>query len=358
MKILFGIPDITHRELADLEISGIKALIPDCQTVQYGPLHLKRGLVNKILITVKNAFIIKKILNNNKYDLLFLNTTFDFNAVIRDSLTCIILKPCNINIFLKLHGSDPSLLDFSNFYKRVIANWLLKWVKGIGVLSSEEKRGFVQRGIPDSKIFIVKNPVNPSLYVKDDNFKINMALDSNTFVFLYCGRFIPFKGVMDVLKAFCIIRSSFQNTHLICIGDGPQYKMARQFVEKHNLNSFVTFTGFITEAETRPYYSNSDSLVHPSKREGFPMAVFQALAAGSSIITARITAAADYLIEPDNVLWVNHNDPEKLAESMITLLTDVSLVDKMKSNNLLKASNFTADKNALEYLDIFKKLVR
>lgn len=358
MKILFGIPDLTHRELANMEIDGIKALIPDCHTIHYGPVHSKRGFMNKIIITIKNAYSIKKALKNNKYDLLFLNTAFDFNAIVRDCITLFILKNQKTKFFLKFHGADIVLLKNLGGYKKMLVNWLLSTVHGIGVLSSEEKNAFLSRGFQEQKVFVVKNPINPALYVKDTNFRSKMALDHQTFIFIFCARFLPFKGMMDVLEALKIVRTRFQNIHLFCIGDGPEMNKAKLFVTHNDLNSFVTFTGFIAETETQYYYTNADALVFPSSHEGFPMVVFQSLAAGIPIITTRITAAADYLAEPDNVLWVEPHNPVQIAESMIKLLTDNALVNKMKSNNVIKAHQFTTDKNALEYLGIFETLIK
>lgn len=125
MQILFGIPDETHRELANLEINGIKALNPDCHTIHYGPVQSKRGFINKIIFTLKNAFLIKRALKERQYDVLFLNTTFDFNAVIRDSITFYIIRPKHVKVFLKFHGLDPALVTSHKLYKTKLADWLL-----------------------------------------------------------------------------------------------------------------------------------------------------------------------------------------------------------------------------------------
>lgn len=357
MKILFGVPDVNHRELVNLEIDGIKGLNCDCQTIHYGPDQLKRGFLNKIINTVKKAFIIKKALKNNKYDILFLNTAFDFNGVLRDSFTFFILRSQNIKVFLKFHGSDPALLSLDRGFKIWLAKWLLNSVHGVGVLSTEEKEAYTERGFQREKIFVVKNPLNPALYAKDENFRSKLGLDSHSFVFIFCGRFLPFKGLMDVLEALLIVKAKFQNIYLFCIGDGPEMKKARLFVNKNNLNLFVTFTGFIPEIETRYYYENADASILPSSHEGFPMAVFQSMAAGICLITTKITASADYLSEPENVFWVHFQRADEIVESMIKLLTDKDLVTRMKTNNRLKANYFTTEKNALEYMCIFEKLV-
>jgi glycosyltransferase involved in cell wall biosynthesis len=357
MKILFGVPDITHRELVNLEIEGINALIPDCQIIHYGPVNSKRGFINKTLITISSAFAIRSALKKGNYDLLFLNTAFDFTAILRDCFTLFVIRRQKARFFLKFHGADIVLLDNLTGYKKILVNWLIKTAHGAGVLSGMEKDAFLRRGFPEAKIFIVKNPVDPSIYKQDADFKTKRGLDNSTFVFFFCARFLPFKGLMDVLEAMRIIKEKFNNIHLFCLGDGPEMTKAQLFVKNNDLSSVVTFTGFIAETETRTYYSNSDAMVFPSSHEGFPMAVFQSLAAGIPIITTRISASADYLNEPDNVLWVEHGYPGQLVSAMERLLTDPGLVQRMRNNNFLKGGQFTTDRNALEYKGIFEKVI-
>lgn len=358
MKILFGVPFQTHRELVNLEIEGIKTLIPDCHIIHYGPVNSKRGLFNKTWITIKSAFSIRSALKKGNYDLLFLNTALDLNAILRDCFTLFVLNKHKTRFFLKFHGADIVLLENLAGYKKLLVNWIMKSAHGVGVLSTMEKNAFVTRGFPEKKVFIVKNPVNPSIYLKDAGFRRKKALDNKTFIFFFCARFLAFKGLMDVLEALRVVSKRFQNIHLYCLGDGPEMDKAQLFVKSNDLVSFVTFTGFIPECETRDYYSNADAMVFPSSHEGFPMAVFQSLAAGIPIITTRISASADYLSEPQNVLWVEHGNPDQIVISMERLLTDSRLVESMRKNNLLKGQQFTTDKNAVEYLAIFEKLIR
>lgn len=358
MRILFGVPDRMHRELVDLEIEGLKNLKLECDTVHYGPNSSKNGSINKIVNLLINAIRIDNALRKTKYDFLFLNTAFDRNAIIRDFITLYILKPFKTKVFLKFHGSDLELLAKLNWWQKKLVIWLFENTNSIGVLNIEERIAFIKRGYPEDKLFVVKNPINPSLYIRDQNFKTRLGLSNQTFVFFFCARFLPFKGMMDVLEALAIIRKNFHNIHLLCIGDGPDMEKAQLFVMNNDLKSFVTFTGFIAEIETRYYYSNADALVFPSGHEGFPMVVFQSLAAGIPIITTRISASADYLKEPGNCLWVEYKNPQSIANAMNRILTDQNIRTRMSINNRLLSQQFTTNNNALEYKGIFEKLIK
>jgi glycosyltransferase involved in cell wall biosynthesis len=100
-------------------------------------------------------------------------------------------------------------------------------------------------------------------------------------------------------------------------------------------------------------------LVFPTYHyEGFPMVIFKSVAAGLPIITTRIRAAADYLSEPDNCLWVEPQNPHMLAEKIARLLDQTETRARMRRNNLELADEFTARAVAPEYLEIYNQLTK
>jgi glycosyltransferase involved in cell wall biosynthesis len=87
------------------------------------------------------------------------------------------------------------------------------------------------------------------------------------------------------------------------------------------------------------------------------MVIFNAAAAGLPIITTRIRAAADYLQEPLNCLWVEPRNPEMLAENVITLLDNSQLTASMSANNKELVERFSADVVTMEYLRAYEQIV-
>lgn len=358
MKILFGVPNKTHRDLTELEIYGIEKFGHITDTIQYGPSSNSKKKVQKIKIAIVNAFAIAYQIKKNRYDVLFLNTAFDFSAVLRDVITLFIIGSSRVKIFLKFHGSDLNFLNELSYLQKKIVNYVFKNVAGVGVLSNEEKKEFVRLRYPSSKIFLVKNPINPTLYSKSEKFKDEIGISKETFLFLFCARFIKEKGLSDVLFALRDIVTKDKKIHLVAVGDGEEMEEAEFFVLNNHLSDYVTFTGFLPEKKILSYYSNSDALVFPTyHQEGFPMVVFQSLAAGLPIITTCIRACADYLKEPDNVIWVEAKNIQSIKEAMFKLLENKELVIKMSENNKKLSNNFTSEINAVEYIEIFNKII-
>ena len=83
------------------------------------------------------------------------------------------------------------------------------------------------------------------------------------------------------------------------------------------------------------------------------MSIFQAVASGMGIITTRIRAAADHLVEPDNVLFVPPREPAATAAALRRLLQDATLLASMRRNNRLLAQLFDRRAVAEQFGDIY-----
>jgi len=294
---------------------------------------------------------------SGKYDLIHLNTSFDTLALFRDVPTVRRLQGSGARLFLKFHGSDARLLQTRNPVLRSMSRYLLSRADGIGVLSSEERANFLRGGVPAAKVFQVKNVVAPSVVPGTTQFAQQLQVASDTPLLLFIGRFIPAKGLLDCIKACKLLFDHQQDFLLLCVGDGPALPAAEAEVARLGLASRVRFFGYIPETEAANFYANSTMLLFPTYHyEGFPMVIFNAAAAGLPILTTRIRAAADFLTEPDNCLWVEPKRPDLLADKISKLISDSDLRNQMAENNKALAAQFSAAIVTREYLEIYRAI--
>ena len=87
------------------------------------------------------------------------------------------------------------------------------------------------------------------------------------------------------------------------------------------------------------------------------MTLFYAVAAGMPIITTRIRAAADYLEEPENCLWVEPRNPAMLAEKIALLLDNQELQESMRDSNRKLARQFSSECVTREYLHAYQTVI-
>lgn len=357
MKVLIGMADKTAwggsvssepPVVAALRQMGVEMVE---ETYVYGDKLVKTKLLERIRRVLQTAFKFRRLLKHEKFDLVHLNTAFDTKAVLRDFATVFFIHSRRRKIFLKLHGSDEKLLETRSLILSYLWRKLLQKVDGIGVLSSEERANFIRAGVDENKVFVVKNPVEAV------NSNSEKKITKTPLQLLFAARFVPSKGLLTTIRACKILLEKDCDFILNCVGDGVVRAQAEKLTAELGLESVIKFHGFVAESEIRKFYDKSDLLVLPTETEGFSMIIFNALAHGLPVITTQIRAAADYLSEPENVLWTQPKNPENLAGKIIELLENKNLRREMGENNKKLAAKFTAENLAPEYLEIYQKIL-
>lgn len=340
-------------------IDELRRLGHEVEEAIYAYSDSEAGLSGRIKRVIRTRRTLQQRAAESPFDLIHINTSFDPKALLRDSAIVPALKASGAKIFLKFHGGDTELLKTANPVLAIARKRVISSADGLGVLSTEEQQDFQRAGISRNRLFVIKNVVEEAKVEKQPGFRQTIGVESEEPLLLFIGRFIAAKGLIDVIRAAGLLRDNGEKFSLLCIGDGPSRRDAENEVKKLALEDRVRFFGYIPEAETAAFYANADLLVFPTHHyEGFPMVIFNAAAAGLPIVTTRIRAAADYLEEPENCLWVEPKNPQMLAEKIETVLRSPELRASMSQNNKLLAAEFSVSKVTTEYVAVFEQLLR
>ena len=362
MRILVGMPEQgSQGGPAACEppfIAELRRLGHEVEEQVYAYAQTRSSVLSRITRVRKTARQLRGRLRSEHFDLVHINTSFDTKALLRDVVVVSCLPATRPKLFLKFHGSDARLLTTSNPLWRSLGRYLLARANGIGVLSSEERANFLGAGLPEHKVFVVKNVVETKAAGRDSHFRAKLNLPERAPLLLFIGRFIEAKGLVDVIHACKLLRDRGQNFRLLCVGDGPTRGGAEAEVDRLALNSHVRFFGYVAEEVAAEFYANSTMLVFPTYHyEGFPMVIFNAAAAGLPVITTRIRAAADYLSEPENCLWVSPKHPSALAEKIGLLIESETLRARMGANNIKLVDRFATGPLTEEYVAAYKEIL-
>jgi len=288
-------------------------------------------------------------------DLVHLDSAFDRRALVRDAAYALVARAFGQRLFVKFHGSDPSLVATRSPWWRALTGLVFGACAGVGVLSGDERDALVAAGWPADKIAVVKNVVPWRRFVCAPGEPLP-ARDPLALLFL--ARLVPTKGLDDALRALALVRAAGKAVTLDVVGDGPSRAGAEALARDLGLGAAVRFHGQVPEADTARFYATSGALVLPTEREGFSMTIFQAVAAGLPVLTTRVNAAKDWLREPDQVLWVRAHDPANVAERLRELFAHPEIAQRMFTEGPLVARTFDEDRVAAEYADLYTRCVR
>ena len=153
----------------------------------------------------------------------------------------------------------------------------------------------------------------------------NLKLPLNRKIIIFSGRLVQRKGVDILLQSLEIILNKDQNPLLVVAGSGylqfdSVEKKVKDYVLDKGLSNSVLFLGNIDNIDE--YLKVSDVFAFPSRREGMPNAVLEAMATGLPIVATRISGVVDLITDGENGLLVNPEDPKDLAEKLIMVLAN------------------------------------
>lgn len=142
----------------------------------------------------------------------------------------------------------------------------------------------------------------------------------------FAGRHVPVKALDVLLHAWSQTRRP-QGARLVLAGDGPQRQRLMQMAEALGIADTVEFPGTVEDVPR--LFADACLYVQPSRQEGLPNAVLEAMAAGLPVIATRISGHEDVIHDGKTGLLVAPDDANALAAAIERLLSDPGLRDRI-----------------------------
>lgn len=156
----------------------------------------------------------------------------------------------------------------------------------------------------------------------------------------------PIKGVDMIIKALPLL----PNCNLFVVGDGKSIKDLQRLAIKYKVYNRVYFAGRRPKAyRYLPYY---DIYVMPSRSEGFPLALLEAIALKKNIVCSDIPIFQE-ILNPDEVHFFRLEDIESLVEAVKDAVKNDT--SEMAYAHYLK--DYTLEHFTKSYLQIYRNLL-
>lgn len=140
--------------------------------------------------------------------------------------------------------------------------------------------------------------------------------DHVVLTFVLIGRIVRDKGLNELVAAFVRLNQQYKDTRLLLVGPceenlDPVLPETKRFIETCDAIESVG-----RQDDVRPFYEQSDVLVFPSYREGFPNVVLEAGAMELPSIVTDINGSREIIEHGKNGLIVPPRDEQALFEAM------------------------------------------
>ena len=366
MKIL-----IVHPSLSSGGAEKIIAFISNVLTKKYDVslLLLKNEMVSlpidkKIKIITKNCYSsqpifgkyifsgIKKI-NNMKYEIKKCIEIENPNLIICFDLRVLLtLSFLGKRILTKTLFSERADPYENPIYWQLILKKIYKSVRYI-VFQTSGARDFYSYELRNKSRIIYNPALNRNL---NASCKVIEKSDSNKIIFS-AGRLQYRKGYDLLIKAFSTVNELKKDYKLVIYGEGEEKDNLLSLVKKLNLSKKVIFKSPVPNVIEKN--RNSELFVLPSRSEGIPNILIEAMYEGIPAITTDCSPGGARLLSDDGkyCLIANNNDYNSIAEKIIFAINNTQYMVNMALKAKKSLTRFDEKKIAKEWEDVVKKLL-
>lgn len=191
---------------------------------------------------------------------------------------------------------------------------------------AEALRNFVPRYV--DKIIAVNNLADVNGIRVKSQETIPEKFDKGYFNIVTCGRISKEKG-MDLAVEACnrLIANGYKKIRWWIIGGGPAYNDVKKMVQKLELESYVYMPGM--KENPYPYIAKADLYVQPSRFEGYPMSILEAVILKKIVISTNNKGAEEMLknLKCGILCKIDSTD---LAEKISSIISDLQYYDEKK----------------------------
>jgi glycosyltransferase involved in cell wall biosynthesis len=122
------------------------------------------------------------------------------------------------------------------------------------------------------------------------------------------------------------------------------------------LDDDVVLLGTVPDAELPGWYAAADVLAFPSTKEGWGLAVLEAMSAGLPVVASDLPVFREYLRPGQDALMVPVDDAAALTAALGAVLDDAALAGRLRTAGYQVCARFTWDRCAAEHQRIYADL--
>lgn len=215
-------------------------------------------------------------------------------------------------------------------------HWTLSWISTRVIACSEEVGQVMRRQdhLPANRLEVIDNGINIDRLIgaSGEGVRAEFAIPDDKLLIGVIGRLHPAKGHSDLIAA--MVRLRYEEAAPVClvIGSGELKHELEAETRRVGLEDHVIFTG--QRPDVPRLLAALDVLAMPSRWEGLPIALLEAMAMSRPVVATRVSSIPDVIAHEENGLLVPPADPVALAAALRRLLADSALRAKLGQNAL------------------------
>jgi glycosyltransferase involved in cell wall biosynthesis len=206
----------------------------------------------------------------------------------------------------------------------------------------------------NDRVFLLPNPVDA-----EEVQRLSKARDAivPTAPFTMCavGALVWQKGFDLLIEAFAVARAALPTgCELVIAGDGPLRRDLEKLASERNVGAAVRFIGRVDN----PYavVASADVFVHAARREGFGVAITEALTLGVPVIATACPGGPRDILRGGAGLLVPPEEVQPLADALVEVAGSSSLRSSLRQKGYARSLEYSPARIAEAVLDIADRI--
>jgi glycosyltransferase involved in cell wall biosynthesis len=280
------------------------------------------------------------------------NATLAFFGVPSGAVAWLAKKIYNIPYIVSLRGGDvPGFrpYDFDVYHKLITPFLRIIWRNASAVVANSNGLRVLANAF-DSRIDIpiIPNGIDLQSYKTLDR-------DWSFPRLLSVGRLVHQKGLDLAMRALGGLKEFDWEWRIA--GDGPQQAALQSLAKELGIGDRVIFLGWQSREQLTEWYRRANIFLFPSRHEGMPNAMLEAMSSGLPVIASCIAGNEELVMDDKTGLLVPSEDIERLQTALKKLLSDPALREHMgEAARRQVEDNYSWETTARQYALLLEKV--
>jgi glycosyltransferase involved in cell wall biosynthesis len=223
-------------------------------------------------------------------------------------------------------------------------------------VSAKTRQNAICEGVEADRIITIRNGIHPIPLddVNRSDMRRQLDLEEGDVFLLSVGRLVYQKAHEILVRAMPLILSHNPRVKVGICGEGGLRPQLEASISELDLTGSVRLYGNLHSVAG--YLSAADIFVLPSRWEGLPIALLEAMSAGLPVVATRVEGVEEVVVEGTHGLLVPVGDSQALANAILQLLQDPQLARRMGASareHIL--ADYTEDRMCEQYLKLMLK---
>jgi alpha-maltose-1-phosphate synthase len=235
-------------------------------------------------------------------------------------------------------------------------------------ITEKAKEALIIEGTNQDRISVIPAGIDCDIFkpaAKDIQTIERFGISKDAIKILFVGRFVPEKGIFDLLNAFSILLEYNQNVELLIVGSGTTEMRIEidTLIARLKIGNKVKFLGSIKYSEMPQIHNLADIFCLPSVEtktwaEQFGYSMVEAMACGKPVISTWTGSIAEIVKHRSTGILVKPNNPVELKSALEELSLDKLLREDYGANGReWTLKSFEANKIASQVAGIYRKFI-